>query len=49
MVCLKRSGTAVGKAQWNEKAQVAVARKSAAILHCIWIDGPTLQFSKEPA
>jgi hypothetical protein len=32
-----------------KKAQVAVARKLAVILHCIWVDGTTFQWGKELA
>jgi transposase len=32
-----------------KKAQVAVARKLAVILHRIWIDGTSFQWGNEPA
>ncbi|MGO4441533.1 IS110 family transposase, partial [Rhizobium sp. RAF56] len=28
-----------------KKAKVAVARKLAVILHCIWVDGTTFEWS----
>jgi transposase len=31
-----------------KKAQVAVARKLAVILHCIWVDGTSFEWGKEP-
>jgi hypothetical protein len=30
-----------------KKAQVAVARKLAIILHCIWVDGTTFEWRSE--
>ena len=39
----------LAKRNGMKKAQVAVARKLAVILHCIWVDGTTFQWDKEPA
>lgn len=39
----------LAKRNGMKKAQVAVARKLAVILHCIWIDGTSFQWGKEPA
>jgi transposase len=49
LVRVESVGAAVGETQWNEKTQVAVARKLAVILYRIWIDGTSFQWSKEPA
>lgn len=32
-----------------KKARVAVARKIAAILHCIWVDGTEFCWTREEA
>ena len=46
---LKAWGMRLAKRNGMKKAQVAVARKLAVILHCIWVDGTTFQWGKEPA
>lgn len=46
---LKAWGIRLAKRNGMKKAQVAVARKLAVILHCIWVDGTTFQWGKEPA
>lgn len=46
---LKAWGRRLAKRNGMKKAQVAVARKLAVILHCIWVDGTTFQWGKEPA
>lgn len=42
-------GLRLAKRNGMKKAQVAVARKLAVILHCIWTDGTSFQWGKEPA
>jgi len=39
---LKGLGVSIGQTQWH-KVQVAVARKLAVILHCIWVDGTSFE------
>jgi transposase len=46
---LKAWGLRLAKRNGMKKAQVAVARKLAVILHCIWTDGTSFQWGKEPA
>ncbi|MBN7808888.1 MULTISPECIES: IS110 family transposase [Agrobacterium] len=46
---LKAWGLRLAKRNGMKKEQVAVARKLAVILHCIWIDGTSFQWGKEPA
>jgi transposase len=43
---LKRWGLEVAKRRGLKRAKVAVARKLAVILHRMWIDGTTFQWSK---
>jgi transposase len=45
----KARGLRLAKRHGMKKAQVAVARKLAIVLHCIWIDGNSFQWGKEPA
>ena len=45
---LKAWGLRLAKRNGMKKAQVAVARKLAVILHCIWVDGTSFQWGKEP-
>ncbi|MFH1344008.1 MAG: IS110 family transposase [Pseudomonadota bacterium] len=45
---LKAWGMRLAKRNSMKKAQVAVARKLAVILHCIWVDGTSFQWGKEP-
>lgn len=42
---LKAWGLRLAKRIGMKKAQVAVARKLAVILHCIWVDGTTFEWS----
>lgn len=42
---LKAWGLRLVKRAGTKKAQVAVARKLAVILHCIWVDGTTFEWS----
>jgi transposase len=46
---LKRWGLEVAKRRGLKRAKVAVARKLAVILHRMWIDGTTFQWSKTAA
>lgn len=45
---LKAWGLRLAKRNGMKKAQVAVARKLAVILHCIWVDGTSFEWGKEP-
>ena len=44
---LKAWGLRLAKRNGMKKAQVAVARKLAVILHCIWVDGTVFEWGKE--
>lgn len=44
---LKTWGLRLAKRNGMKKAQVAVARKLALILHCIWVDGTVFEWGKE--
>lgn len=46
---LKAWGLRIAKRSGMKKAQVAVARKLAIILHCIWVDGTEFEWGKQPA
>jgi transposase len=46
---LKRWGLEVAKRRGLKRAKVAVARKLAVILHCMWIDGATFRWTKTEA
>jgi transposase len=46
---LKARGLRLTRRNGMKKAQVAVARKLAVILHCIWVDGTSFQWGNEPA
>jgi len=46
---LKAWGLRLAKRNGMKKAQVAVARKLAVILHCIWVDGTSFEWGKEMA
>ncbi len=46
---LKAWGLRLAKRNGMKKAQVAVARKLAVILHCIWVDGTSFEWRKEMA
>lgn len=46
---LKRWGTKLAKRIGAKKAKVAVARKIAVILHCIWTDGTAFDWGKAEA
>ncbi|MBD9529947.1 IS110 family transposase [Paracoccus sp. PAR01] len=45
---LKAWGLRLDKRNGMKKAQVAVARKLTVILHCIWVDGTSFEWGKEP-
>ena len=44
---LKAWGLRLAKRNGMKKAQVAVARKLAVILHCIWVDATSFEWGKE--
>ena len=44
---LKAWGLRLAKRIGMKKAQVAVARKLAVVLHCIWVDGTTFEWGSE--
>ena len=46
---LKAWGVRLMKRVGAKKAKVAVARKLAVILHCIWTDGTDFWWTKEAA
>ena len=46
---LKAWGMRLAKRSRLRKAKVAVARKLAVILHCIWIDGAEFNWSTKKA
>jgi transposase len=46
---LKSWGTKLAKRIGSKKAKIALARKMAVILHCIWIDGTQFEWSKAAA
>jgi hypothetical protein len=46
---LKAWGLRLAKRNGMKEAQVAVARKLAVIMHCIWTDGTSFQWGKVPA
>lgn len=46
---LKAWGVRLAKRVGMRKARVAVARKMAVILHCIWVDGTEFEWSKPAA
>lgn len=46
---LKAWGTRLSKRIGMKKAKVAVARKIAVLLHCIWVDGTSFEWGKEKA
>lgn len=46
---LKAWGLRLAKKSGLKRAKVAVARKLAVILHAIWVDGTTFQWTSEPA
>ena len=46
---LKAWGTRLAKRIGSKKARVALARKIAVILHCIWTDGTEFWWTKEMA
>jgi len=46
---LKAWGLRLAKRSSMKKAQVAVARKLAIILHCIWVDGTEFEWGIQPA
>jgi transposase len=46
---LKAWGLRLAKRIGAKKAKVAVARKLAVILHCMWVDGTEFRWTKEEA
>jgi transposase len=44
---LKAWGLRLAGRNRMKKAQVAVARKLAVILHCIWVDGTVFEWGQE--
>lgn len=46
---LKAWGLRLAKRNGMKKAQVAVARKLAITMHCIWVDGTSFEWGREPA
>src|SRR3546814_10429353 len=46
---LKDWGEQLARRVGSKKAHVAVARKLAVILHCIWTDGTEFEWGKESA
>ena len=46
---LKRWALEVAKRRGPRRAKVALARKLAAVLHRLWVDGREFRFSKEVA
>lgn len=46
-LALKAWGMHLSKRIGMKKAKVAVARKIAAILHCIWVDGTSFEWGIE--
>jgi hypothetical protein len=40
-------GHPADEARWPKKAKVAVARKIAVILHCIWTDGTSFEWGAQ--
>jgi transposase len=46
---LKAWGTRLVKRIDPKKAHIAVARKIAVILHCIWVDGTEFWWTREKA
>jgi hypothetical protein len=45
---LKAWGTRLARRIGSKKARVAIARKIAVILQCIWTDGTEFWWTKEP-
>ena len=46
---LKAWGMRLAKRIGMKKAKVAIARKIAVILHCIWVDGTTFEWGQAKA
>ena len=46
---LKAWGTRLAKRIGMKRAKVALARKMAVVLHCIWVDGTTFEWGQEKA
>jgi hypothetical protein len=44
MVFSEGLGDETCRADWHEKAKVAIARKIAVILHCIWVDETSFEW-----
>lgn len=47
--CLKAWGMKLAKRIGMKKAKVAIARKIAVVLHCIWVDGTSFDWGAKPA
>jgi hypothetical protein len=47
LVGFEDMGHPVDKARRRQKAKVAVARKIAVILHCLWTDGTEFEWSNQ--
>jgi transposase len=46
---LKASKAKLAKRTGMKKAKVAIARKIAVVLHCIWVDGTVFEWGQAPA
>ena len=46
---LKAWGMKLAKRTGMKKAKVAIARKIAVILHCIWVDGTSFEWGQAKA
>lgn len=49
MVLPQSLGMKLAKRIGMKKAKVAIARKIAVILHCIWVDGTAFEWSQAQA
>jgi transposase len=49
MVLPQSLGNEACKTDRNEKGKVAIARKIAVVLHCIWVDGTSFDWGAKPA
>ena len=49
MVLPQSLGMKLAKRIGMKKAKVAIARKIAVILHCIWVDGTSFDWGNAPA
>jgi len=46
---LKACGMKLAKRVGMKKAKVAIARKIAVILHCVWVDGTSFEWGQPKA